>query len=387
MMASPLRILLWSPKGAGLHYGGPGMNAFRLYSKATPNQVELTLVHGLTDHERLNLFREQRMLSSLTPSPRSQMEFIARGRRWISENSTRFDVFHGLQGFELTVQPALAARKRGLPAVVKLASHRSDLAGKPGWKALLRFAERRRVRIRQLDAIIAISGAIAEELLEYGVPEDKIARIPNGVDTDLFRPRPENEQPRLRESLGLLDIPTVLFVGALVERKNPALLITMVHELRQRGRDVQLVLAGPELVPAYSSHLRSLVHRYGLESLVTFTGHVHDTASLYAGADLFALPSSNEGMPNALLEAMASGLPSLSTNISGVTDVITDGQNGRILPATVGDFTDAVVNYLDDIALYSAHGVAARTRIMSKFSAALVLEQHLQLFRKIAGKY
>ena len=141
---SPLRIALWSPKGAGLHYGGPGMSAYRLYRNAEPGRLLISLVHGWPQQEAYDLFESQHFLAPVTLKPVDQLRFLSKARRWLSAHASSFDLFHGIAGYHLTVRPACRAEQLGLPAVVKLAAHRTDLANKGDWKAMFSFHRRRR---------------------------------------------------------------------------------------------------------------------------------------------------------------------------------------------------------------------------------------------------
>jgi len=360
------------------------MSAYRLYSKASPDQFEITLAHGYVGQEPYPLFRAQHLIHPMTGSAWSQYRFITAGRRWLDRHWREFDVFHGLQGFELTASPAWHAHQLGLPAVVKLAAHQSDLADKQGWKRLLALPRRRRERLKQIGAVIAISKAIADELREYGFPEEKIAQIPNGVDTDQFRPVASSEERELlRAQRGWRNVPTILFVGGLVRRKRPHLLVEAMGLLKQQGHDCQLVLAGPEHEPEYSAELRRRIESLGLSDRVVFEGFTADVSPLYRASDIFSLPSANEGMPNAVLEAMASGLPTVVTAISGTIDLVRHGGTGQLVEADTQAITEAIRIYLDQPGLSLQHGQAGRQVIEEHFSAAAVLKLHQKLFLRI----
>ncbi|MEX0776991.1 MAG: glycosyltransferase family 4 protein [Phycisphaeraceae bacterium] len=380
----PIRVLLWSPKGSGLHYGGPGMTAYRLYAAAGPDRFRLVLAHGHPSQEQYPLFAQQHLIAKSSMGALDQLRFVMVARRWVARHAGEFDVFHGLQGFAMTVEPALVAEKRDLPAVIKLAAHRSDLADKPGWRSRLGFSRRRRQKVQRLSAIIAISRAIVDELREYGIPESKIAWIPNGVDIEQFRPVADAAERRaLREQLGWRDLPTLLFAGGINRRKSPHLLVEAIGLLKQRGLECQLVLAGPENDPPYTAQINDIRRNMGIDALVHWQGFTTDMAPLYRAADVFALPSLNEGMPNALMEAMASGLPSIATPISGTTDLIDDDVHGRLVPRDAALIADALAAYVSDPQVAARHGQASRQKVVDRFSTAAVLDAHERLFRRI----
>lgn len=386
---NPTRLLLWAPNGAGLHYSGPGMSAYRLLSKRLPaDRLDVTLAHGSPDQQSYPIFSSQSLIAPVRSAPLSQIEFIWQGRRWLSEQLHRFDIFYGLQAFDFTVSPAIYAVRNGLPAIVKVVQNQADLADRSGWRSLLGRAKSRRRQMALLSGIVSISDAITAELLGYGIPERKIARIPNGVDTDQFRPAAdEDSRKAVRRQLGWADELTLLFVGAVVPRKRPHLLIEAIGALKSRGMRLHLVLAGPIKDATYGAAMQNLARDLNVADQVSWQGFVDDTASAYQGADIFSLPSANEGMPNALLEAIASGLPAVVTPIPGSTDLVRDGIEAIYVTPDAASLTDALASYIRSASLRQEHGHAARARALALFSARHVLERHLGLYRRVmAGK-
>jgi glycosyltransferase involved in cell wall biosynthesis len=357
------------------------MSAFRLLSKLQPaDGLDVTLAHGFAAQEISRTFSAQEFVAPINGSALSQIDFIWRGRRWLSRQRGRFDVFYGLQAFDYTVLPAETAESIGIPAIVKVVQHHADLADKSGWRSLLGRAKARREKVARLSGIVAISDAIRQELISYRVPERKIACIPNGVDTDRFRPpATPMEHDRARAELGLPDETVILFVGAILPRKRPHLLVQALGELRSAGIDAHLILAGPIKDGRYADAIKSSAQELGIDHQVTWTGFVRDTELLYKAADIFALPSSNEGMPNALLEAMASGLPSVITPIPGSIDLVRDDEEGIVTDGTLPSVASALSRYIHSPQLLAAHGAAARARALSRFSARSVLERHIAL--------
>jgi len=381
------RLLLWAPNGAGNHYSGPGMSAFRLLSKLQPTDgLDVTLAHGFAGQDSCSTFSTQELVAPMNGSTLSQLDFIWRGRRWLSRQRGRFDVFYGLQAFDFTVLPAETAEKIGIPAIVKVVQHRSDLADKSGWRSLLGRAKARREKVARLSGIVAISDAIREELMSYQVPDRKIACIPNGVDTDQFRP-PANaaERDDARAQLGLPAEITILFAGAILPRKQPHLLVQALGQLKSAGIPAHLILAGPVKDRRYGDAIKSTAQELGVEHQVSWTGFVREMGPLYRAADVFALPSSNEGMPNALLEAMASGLPSVITPIPGSVDLVRDGEEGLFTDGTLLSVTAALSQYARSSGLLAAHGAAARARAVSHFSARSILRRHIELYRRVSA--
>jgi len=381
----PVRLLLWAPNGVGLHYNGPGMNAYRMLSNLTPaDPLTVALAHGYPSQSTSDVFAKQHFVAPVNGSIASQAAFIWHGCRWLSRQRGRFDVFYGLQAFDFTVRPAIAAQKAGIPAIVKVVQHKADLADRAGWRRLLGRAKSRREQVADLSGVVAISDAIFEELVEYGVPERKIARIPNGVDTDRFRPRTDCAESRAAwNKLGWNDEPTILFVGAVIPRKRPHLLVEALGILKSSGISARLILAGPVREPSYGSRIRQLIDELGLSDNVVWTGFVPDVARVYRAADIFSLPSRNEGMPNALLEAMASGLPSVVTGIPGSSDLVRHGQEAIVVEPTAASVADALKQYLLSPKLQAEHGAAARKRAVEMFGAKQILQRHIRLYQRV----
>jgi glycosyltransferase involved in cell wall biosynthesis len=380
---SPVRVLLWSPGGSGEHYHGPGSFAYRLYSKAAPGVFEITLAHWSSQQERYGLFAQQHLVSRPGRGLARSWRFQHNARRWIAQHATQFDVFHGLAAFHATVAPALCAQRMGIPAVVFLANHRIELTDKPGLKRLLGLPHRRRDMVKQLSGLIAMSQAIYEELIGYGVPPRKIARIPMGIDTDRFRPANESDRRHLRARLGWPDRPTIIFMGGITPRKQPHLLIEAVRLAKERGIDCQAVLIGPEHDQQYVRRMREQALDLGVEDRVIWFGFTADPSEPCRAGDAFCLPSQNEGMSAAVVEAMASGLPCVVTAVSGMADLIQDGVQGRIVQGTAAAIIDALTMYFTDAHMLTLHGNAARQRVVERFSAQAVLNAYERLFRRI----
>lgn len=380
-----MNVLLWSPKGAGLHYGGPGRAAYTLYSTLSERGVAASLAHGWHEQPPDDpVFRATHRVAALTSSKAAQARFLAAGRRWLKRHHGDYDLFHGIGGYHITVSPAAYASSLGIPAVVKLAMHRGELIRRPGPAGLLGFGPLRRRMLAKLAAVIAISTEIADELLEYGVPHQKIARIPNGVDTRRFRPVGAAARRERRAGLGLRDVPTVLFVGALTPRKRPHALLEAAAKAQATGIELQVVLVGPCADPDYRESLGRLADERGLGSHIRFVGFVEDPVPYLEAADMFVLPSTQEGLPNALAEAMAAGLAAVATPASGVGDLIEDGHDGFVV-RTDDALADVMADVLTSDAVRDRVGHNARVKIERSFSVDAVAAAHLELFGSVVG--
>ncbi len=378
-----IRVLLWSPTGAGSHYYGPGTSAYRLYRKSDERLV-VTLAHGYRDQD-LGLFHATRMVHPFSTCPLNQLRYIAAGRSWVRKNFQDFDIFHGLSAFAYTLSPALRAVASGLPAVVKVASRGTEVRPKGTiLSGLMRAHERRISALNKLNAVIAISKEIADDLRAAGVEESRIVQISNGVDTEVFHPTDlESEREALRDSLRIRHRPTILFVGAIVSRKRPHLIIEALPILRSMVGDCQAIFVGPEKEPRYARALRRRASELAVNDSVIFAGHQPDIAPYYRAADVFCLPSEREGMANSVLEAMASGLPIVVTDVSGMREALGDDRTGNIVAPDSEQIADAIRDCLTDSSLYPGFRNASRRRANEHFSSSAILAKHRELFERL----
>jgi glycosyltransferase involved in cell wall biosynthesis len=218
------------------------------------------------------------------------------------------------------------------------AAYRSRFAGLRGGSCVRtlyhRLAERSFVAEERhayasprLKRVIAVSQGTARELREfYGVPEEHIAVIPNGVDHSQFRPAASRTKKlELRRALGLpVDRFLVLFMGADWRRKGLCDAITAMAGLR----DATLVVVGPGDPRTAADSIR----RAGVAGQVHFAGPSRVPERYYAAADALVFPSRYEGFSLVTLEAAASGLPIVAHRINGTEELVRDGHNGWLVP-------------------------------------------------------
>lgn len=190
--------------------------------------------------------------------------------------------------------------------------------------------------------------------------------IPSGVDTDRFRPTAERGDAKAR--LGLdPKTPVIGTVGRLEPRKGTAVLVAALGALRAAGRPLAAVIVGDG--PLRDELVRDVAAR-GLTGSVQLLGDRSDVREVLAALDVFVLPSRTEGMSNALLEAMAMGLPVVATAVGGNQEVVTDGRSGVLVPAdAAGAMAAAIARVLDDGAFAAALGSAARRAVEERYGA------------------
>ena len=221
-------------------------------------------------------------------------------------------------------------------------------------------------------ALVAVSGALRDALVELGAPPGKVTVLRNGVDLTLFRPPPD--RAAARAALGLAG-PTLISVGHLIERKGHHLAIEALASLQ--GWSLLIVGEGPE-----RPRLEALAARPGIAGRVRLLGarpHA-DLPALYGAADVLVLASSREGWANVLLESMACGTPVVASDIWGNPEVVRAPEAGRIVPREAAAIAAGVR------ALSAAAPDRTATRAYAEgFGWDATTEGQLALFRRVLG--
>jgi len=289
-------------------------------------------------------------------------------RRLLAEGH-RFDVIDAHYVYPDGVAAAWLGERLGLPVVITARGTDVNL--------IPRYAVPRRLiqgAIRSASALVAVSAALKQVLVELGAPEAKVTVLRNGVETDLFRP--PADRPAARAALGLTGM-VLISVGALIERKGHDRTIEAMRQLPE----FELVIAGegPE-----RGRLAALIAQHGLGDRVRLLGsRPHgDLAGLYGAADASVLASSREGWANVLLESMACGTPVVASAIWGNPEVVRAPAAGMIYRPNTPDGIAAGVRQL------FAHPPdrAATRAYAERFSWDETTEGQLALFRRVLGQ-
>ncbi|GGD89185.1 glycosyl transferase family 1 [Tsuneonella deserti] len=236
---------------------------------------------------------------------------------------------------------AVIAEALGLPLSIKARGADIHYWGRRG------YARRRMLAAgEQAAGLLAVCGALADDMAAMGIPRDKITLHYTGLDHDRFRPLQHAQlRRRLGRELGLAlndDAPVLATVGALIPRKGQALVIEAMSHLP--GNTILLLVGRGE----DERQLRSLAAARGVGARVHFLGSLdHDLVPLVlSAADAMVLPSSSEGLANAWIEALACGTPLVITDTGGAREVITAPEAGRIVardPLAIADGVRALL--------------------------------------------
>jgi glycosyltransferase involved in cell wall biosynthesis len=240
--------------------------------------------------------------------------------------------------------------------------------------------------LRNADRLICLTHEMERELLSAGVEKEKIVRIPNGVNTDRFRPAEnDKEKGQLRASLGLVPHDFhILFMGRLTSQKRPDLALNAFRQAFAHKPNVKLVILGDGPLRA---ELLNSVQSYGLQSQVLIPGNQLETERYYRASDLFVLPSEAEGMSNSLLEAMATGLACIASRNRATEEILRDGENGILVPlGNVEALAQAMILLANDTERATKLGQTARQLMVSTYHMAIVSQQYETMYAQLLRK-
>lgn len=219
------------------------------------------------------------------------------------------------------------------------------------------------------------------QALAMGVPADRVTLVPNGVDTELFTP--DRDGKRFRAALGApLDAPLVGFVGRLAPEKGPDLFVRAAEKVALRRPDVHFAIVGDGDM---ADQVARQIEQAGLSDRIHMAGLWADTAEVYPALDIVAQTSRSEGMPLALLEAMACGRPVVAIGVGGVPEIVEVGTTGFLAgPQDCDGVATSVIELLEHPERLPELGRAARARAATLFDIHTSARLIGELFRQVA---
>jgi glycosyltransferase involved in cell wall biosynthesis len=241
--------------------------------------------------------------------------------------------------------------------------------------------------------IVAITQSFYRSCVAAGIEESRLALIPNGVDTEVFRPL-ASDKAALRRRLGLPAEGTLLVYAGIIRReKGIDFLLDVVAMLGARRRDVGLVLLGPvepslpEEDRRYAAAQLDRIERGDVRGLVHYKGGVGNVHEYFQAVDIFTSASTREGFPNVVLEAMASGLPPVVLEVPDVhANVLEDGVDSCIVTKPDRQvFLDRLLGLIEDADLRLRMGAAAQEKARSRFAMRKVADDYLALYASLVA--
>lgn len=302
----------------------------------------------------------------------ASLSYTLNGIRYI--NKIKPDVIHAYELYSPTTTAVLAKALLRIPIVTKVLRGGS-LGDIERMRHKFLGSVRMKIFKRYIDSFIAISNEIKQELNDIGMPKERYTFIPNGVDTDYFKPLPESSKQQIRHRLNLPNERLVIFTGRLEPEKGLYNLLQVWQKLNDPTARLIIVGTGSE-----EAVLRTVAN-----DKVTFIGRVDDVLPYLQASDIFVLPSQAEGLSNAMLEAMAVGLPVIATRVGGAPDLITSSQTGWLID--VND-TEGFYNTLSDVLQYETNrlqqiGSNARVVVQEKYSLQMTANKLCELYQNL----
>jgi glycosyltransferase involved in cell wall biosynthesis len=304
-------------------------------------------------------------------SPKLDPTLILRLRRRL--RASPFAVLH-THLFGASLHGLLAAAGlKGLAKVITLHNVREDNAlQRLAYPLLFRYASR----------VVACSAEV-EKVTREKYSERlgrKLTTIPNGIDVERFAERPARCQVRNAKGLPL-DSAILIAIGRLTGQKNLSLLLRTLALLREDPGTLVLLIVGEGEERA---RLEQEARELGIEASVRFLGVRHDVPELLQAADLFVMSSLWEGLPMVLLEAMAAGVPCVSTAVGGIPEAVRDEEEALLVPP--GDpaaLAAAIRRALTEETESRARAARAYQRVRALFSAERMAEQYGEVYDQI----
>lgn len=236
--------------------------------------------------------------------------------------------------------------------------------------------------IKRASRVIAVSDFTKMELKKYyNIPENRIRVIHNGVDTRKFQPAEDKRKIKAELGLNPDDI-AILSVGRLYARKGLFTLIEAMPQVIKRFRNARFVISGKGQSDEMAK-LNAHAEQLGVKDNIIFTGYYPDKKlpKLYQAADVFAFSTFYEHHPFAVLEALATGLPVVTTTVGGIAETIQSGKNGLLVePFKSKQFSDAILYLLEHPVEAAEMGAKARQTIVNEYDWSIVVKQAMKVY-------
>lgn len=322
--------------------------------KLNARDVDVHVVKRHFRHDPSTVVRLARILGKLKPD-------IVRTYNWT-----------GVEGI-------LAAKLSGMKTIVH-SEHGFDI--EEACKKIRRRILIRKLLLRYCARIISVSKNLREWLIEdVGIAKGRVIYIPNGCDIIEYCPGRDIE---LRRRFNIGDNDTVIgTVGNLKAVKDQQSLLEAFGKVAMSRKDIKLMLVGEGPL---RKDLEALAGKIGIKEKTIFAGSVPDTACFYRAMDIFTLPSVSENMPNVLLQAMATALPIIATDVGDVRHMLEDGRGGTIIkPKDSNALEKSIRDCLDHLDLAQARGRFARNTVERLFDINKIKDDYEKLYKSLVG--
>ncbi len=364
---------------SGFTVGGPEKLLLALVANAAPDEFRMT-VSSFVLPDKPNRFLEAAASGGIATAPLAVQGSFDRSaiggfRKICSDVGAELVVAHDYRALAVAL---LARRNSSVKRPIISVAH-----GWTGQSWRVRVYERlERWMMPSADRVVAVSQPKQAELLRLGLPNDKVVLIENAVDIPDVDPACVSRFWRDRFSWPD-DVVVVGTVGRLSPEKAQHHLIAAAAQLRDDYPMLRWVLIGDG---PQKPDLEAAIRDRGLDKNVVFGGWIDDMSAAYMGLDIFTLSSDTEGLPMALLEAMAHGRPAVTTNVGGCGNVIEPNRSGLLVePGDHEQLAQAIARLAGDASLRREMALRAQERIRTAYSLASCGQAYVHLYRSLIG--
>ncbi len=248
-----------------------------------------------------------------------------------------------------------------------------------------RLAKQESETAKNATLIVTISNYSLEKIKQfYEVNETKVRIVPNGVDVEKFKPFTDIEATK--HQFGIGNDPCVLFVGSLIPRKGIPFLVEAAKKIVREKSDTKFLIVGEGPL---RKQLDNSLEATKLSGNFKFLGNLKDDKlpAIYNCADVFALPSIQEGQGIVLLEAQACAKPIVAFNIGGVNEAVCNGETGLLVKlGNTDEFADAILKLISEKNLQDKMGIAGRKFVLENFTWDICAQKMLNVYNEVLGR-
>jgi len=297
-------------------------------------------------------------------------------------NTKKKDIIHSHGAVAMGAIGRIISILRGAKNVVKIASAGRILKYKNKIFGMMMLSF-----FKQSDAINGMTEEIQKELENIGTPTKTIFSITNAVNGKRFQPYTQKQRMtwKIQKSLDP-STPVILFMGRLVPEKGLFILLDAWRRVIQSYPQAHLIILGSGFGQAVSieTQLKRKVENEAIAN-ITFEGETESPESYLGTADIFAFPSRHEGFPNALLEAMASGMAIVASDIGGVVELIENDKTGLLFPSGNDKIlADKIIYFLEHPKIRYRMALQARRHVLKNYSFEKIAKQYMETYQQIS---
>ncbi|CDG23272.1 WalR protein [Xenorhabdus poinarii G6] len=302
------------------------------------------------------------------PIEKKRLPCLRAMRRWLKTEGRQFDVINTHSSTDSWLAAAACATLKNMPPIVRTRHVSTDVS---------KSIATRWLYLRAGQHIVTTGEKLRQYLhIHNGYPLAHMTSVPTGIDLSRFHPESKSLS---RQHIGIKDKPTLGIVATMRTWKGHRYLLDSWKVLHQRYPDWQLLFVGDG---PQRKNLEPQVQREGLTDSVIFLGNRQDVPDCLNAMDIFALPSfGNEGVPQGIMQAMACGLPVVSTSVGAIAEAVIDEETGYIIePKNVGELTEKLDILMHDTKRRVKMGDASLKRATHLFGLDNMLDKMESIF-------